>query len=261
MLQKSKPWGFTLFARRYGEEALLDCLERNEERGVVYHREGIVGDYDEFEDPEELMTLPPDGERIERNRSGKGKAMSLDKIVVHGAREHNLKNIDVTIPRDKLVVLTGLSGSGEVVSGFDTIYAEGQRRVCGEPFFLRQDVLRSDGKARRGHDRRPVPGHLHRPEDHLQEPPVHRGHGDGDLRLPAAALRPHRHPHCPICGREIKQQTIDQIVDQVLSLPEKTRIQVMAPVVRGRKGEHQKEFEAARKSGFVRARVDACSTI
>ena len=182
--------------------------------------------------------------------------MSLDKIVVHGAREHNLKNIDVTIPRDKLVVLTGLSGSGKSSLAFDTIYAEGQRRYVESlssyaRMFLGQmekpDVDMIDGlspaisidQKTTSKNPRSTVGTVTEIYDYL--------------RLLYARIGI---PHCPICGREIKQQTIDQIVDQVLSLPEKTRIQILAPVVRGRKGEHVKEFEAARKSGFVRARVD-----
>ena len=182
--------------------------------------------------------------------------MSLDKIVVRGAREHNLKNIDVTIPRDKLVVLTGLSGSGKSSLAFDTIYAEGQRRYVESlssyaRMFLGQmekpDVDMIDGlspaisidQKTTSKNPRSTVGTVTEIYDYL--------------RLLYARIGI---PHCPICGREIKQQTIDQIVDQVLSLPEKTRIQVLAPVVRGRKGEHVKEFEAARKSGFVRARVD-----
>ena len=182
--------------------------------------------------------------------------MSLDKIVVRGAREHNLKNIDVTIPRDKLVVLTGLSGSGKSSLAFDTIYAEGQRRYVESlssyaRMFLGQmekpDVDMIDGlspaisidQKTTSKNPRSTVGTVTEIYDYL--------------RLLYARIGI---PHCPICGREIKQQTIDQIVDQVLSLPEKTRIQILAPVVRGRKGEHVKEFEAARRSGFVRARVD-----
>ena len=182
--------------------------------------------------------------------------MSLDTIVVHGAREHNLKNIDVTIPRDKLVVLTGLSGSGKSSLAFDTIYAEGQRRYVESlssyaRMFLGQmekpDVDMIDGlspaisidQKTTSKNPRSTVGTVTEIYDYL--------------RLLYARIGI---PHCPICGREIQQQTIDQIVDQVLALPEKTRVQILAPVVRGRKGEHQKEFEAARKSGFVRARVD-----
>ena len=177
-------------------------------------------------------------------------------IYVKGARAHNLKNIDVTIPRDKLVVLTGLSGSGKSSLAFDTIYAEGQRRYVESlssyaRMFLGQmekpDVDMIDGlspaisidQKTTSKNPRSTVGTVTEIYDYL--------------RLLYARIGI---PHCPICGREIKQQTIDQIVDQVLALPERTKIQVMAPVVRGRKGEHQKEFEAARKSGFVRARVD-----
>src|SRR5699024_4974422 len=163
---------------------------------------------------------------------------------------------DVTIPRDKLVVLTGLSGSGKSSLAFDTIYAEGQRRYVESlssyaRMFLGQmekpDVDMIDGlspaisidQKTTSKNPRSTVGTVTEIYDYL--------------RLLYARIGM---PHCPICGREIKQQTIDQIVDRVLALPEKTRIQVLAPVVRGRKGEHQKEFEAARKSGFVRARVD-----
>ncbi len=182
--------------------------------------------------------------------------MSLDKIEVRGAREHNLKNIDVTIPRDKLVVLTGLSGSGKSSLAFDTIYAEGQRRYVESlssyaRMFLGQmekpDVDKIDGlspaisidQKTTSKNPRSTVGTVTEIYDYL--------------RLLYARIGI---PHCPICGREIKQQTIDQIVDQVLALPEGSRIQVLAPVVRGRKGEHVKEFDAARRGGFVRARVD-----
>ncbi len=182
--------------------------------------------------------------------------MSLDKIVVHGAREHNLKDVDVTIPRDKLVVLTGLSGSGKSSLAFDTIYAEGQRRYVESlssyaRMFLGQmekpDVDMIDGlspaisidQKTTSKNPRSTVGTVTEIYDYL--------------RLLYARIGI---PHCPICGREIKQQTVDQIVDQVLKLPEKSKIQILAPVIRGKKGEHQKEFEAARRSGFVRARVD-----
>ncbi len=182
--------------------------------------------------------------------------MSLDKIEVRGAREHNLKNIDVTIPRDKLVVLTGLSGSGKSSLAFDTIYAEGQRRYVESlssyaRMFLGQmekpDVDKIDGlspaisidQKTTSKNPRSTVGTVTEIYDYL--------------RLLYARIGI---PHCPVCGREIKQQTIDQRVDAVLALPEKTRLQVLAPVVRGRKGEHVKEFDAARRGGFVRARVD-----
>ena len=179
-----------------------------------------------------------------------------ETISIRGARENNLKNVDLEIPRDKLVVLTGLSGSGKSSLAFDTIYAEGQRRyVESLSSYARQflgqmdkpDVDQIDGlspaisidQKTTSKNPRSTVGTVTEIYDYL--------------RLLYARIGI---PHCPICGREIKQQTIDQIVDQVLALPEKTRVQILAPVVRGRKGEHQKEFEAARKSGFVRARVD-----
>ncbi len=182
--------------------------------------------------------------------------MAMDKIIVKGAREHNLKNVDVTIPRDKLVVFTGLSGSGKSSLAFDTIYADGQRRYVESlssyaRMFLGQmekpDVdsieglspaISIDQKTTSKNPRSTV-GTVTEIYDYL--------------RLLYARIGV---PHCPVCGREITQQTVDQIVDQILALPEKTRVQILAPVIRGRKGEHQKELENARKSGFVRVRVD-----
>ena len=180
----------------------------------------------------------------------------LDHIYVKGARENNLKNIDVEIPRDKLVVLTGLSGSGKSSLAFDTIYAEGQRRYVESlssyaRMFLGQmekpDVDYIDGlspaisidQKTTSKNPRSTVGTVTEIYDYL--------------RLLWARVGT---PHCPKCGKEIKQQTIDQIIDQVLSLPEGTRIQVMAPVIRGKKGEHTKIFEDAKRSGYVRARVD-----
>ena len=179
-----------------------------------------------------------------------------DKIVVRGARENNLKNIDVTIPRDKLVVLTGLSGSGKSSLAFDTIYAEGQRRYVESlssyaRMFLGQmdkpDVDYIDGlspaisidQKTTSKNPRSTVGTVTEIYDYL--------------RLLWARVGT---PHCPKCGKEIKQQTIDQIIDQVLNLPEGTRVQIMAPVIRGKKGEYAKVFEDARRSGYVRARVD-----
>jgi excinuclease ABC subunit A len=179
-----------------------------------------------------------------------------DKIVVKGARANNLKNIDVTIPRDKLVVLTGLSGSGKSSLAFDTIYAEGQRRYVESlssyaRMFLGQmdkpDVDYIDGlspaisidQKTTSKNPRSTVGTVTEIYDYL--------------RLLWARVGT---PHCPRCGKEIRQQTIDQIIDQVLALPDGTRIQIMAPVVRGKKGEYAKTFEDARKSGYVRVRVD-----
>ena len=177
-------------------------------------------------------------------------------ITVKGARVNNLKNIDVSIPRDKLVVLTGLSGSGKSSLAFDTIYAEGQRRYVESlssyaRMFLGQmekpDVDYIDGlspaisidQKTTSKNPRSTVGTVTEIYDYL--------------RLLWARVGT---PHCPICGKEIKQQTVDQIIVQVLALPEGTRIQVMAPVIRGKKGEHAKIFEDARKSGYVRCRVD-----
>ena len=182
--------------------------------------------------------------------------MSMKSIQVKGAREHNLKNIDIEIPRDQLVVITGLSGSGKSSLAFDTIYAEGQRRyVESLSSYARQflgqmekpDVDYIDGlspaisidQKTTSKNPRSTVGTVTEIYDYL--------------RLLYARIGI---PHCPVCGREIKQQTIDQIVDHVMELKERTKIQVLAPVVRGRKGEHVKEFEAARKAGYVRVRVD-----
>ena len=182
--------------------------------------------------------------------------MQKDKIVIKGARENNLKNIDVEIPRDALVVFTGLSGSGKSSLAFDTLYAEGQRRYIESlssyaRMFLGQmekpDVDSIDGlspsisidQKTTSKNPRSTVGTVTEIYDYL--------------RLLYARIGV---PHCPVCGREIKQQSVDQIVEKVMKLEERTRIQVLAPVVRGRKGEHKKELEAAKKSGFVRVRAD-----
>ncbi len=182
--------------------------------------------------------------------------MANDKIIIKGAREHNLNNIDVTIPRDKLVVLTGVSGSGKSSLAFDTIFADGQRRYMESlssyaRMFLGQmekpDVDSIDGlspaisidQKTTSKNPRSTVGTVTEIYDYL--------------RLMYARIGI---PHCPVCGREIRQQTVDEIVDRVLELPEKTKFQVLAPVVRGRKGEHKKEFESAKKAGFARVRVD-----
>ena len=183
-------------------------------------------------------------------------SMASDKIVIRGAREHNLKNVNLTIPRDKLIVMTGLSGSGKSSLAFDTIYADGQRRYMESlssyaRMFLGQmekpDVdsieglspaISIDQKTTSKNPRSTV-GTVTEIYDYL--------------RLLYARIGI---PHCPICGREIRHQTIDQIVDRVKELPEGTKIQILAPIARGRKGEYQKELDGIRKQGFVRVRVD-----
>ena len=179
-----------------------------------------------------------------------------DKIIVRGAREHNLKNVNITIPRDKLVVFTGLSGSGKSSLAFDTIYAEGQRRYVesmssyARQFLGQMDkpevdsieglspAISIDQKTTARNPRSTV-GTVTEIHDYLR------------LMYARAGL-----PHCPKCGKEIRQQTVDQMVDAISALPEGTKLQILAPVVRSRKGEHQKLLEDARKGGFVRVRID-----
>lgn len=182
--------------------------------------------------------------------------MPNNEIVIKGAREHNLKNVDLTIPRDKLIVFTGLSGSGKSSLAFDTIFADGQRRYIESlssyaRMFLGQmdkpDVDSIDGlspaisidQKTTSNNPRSTVGTVTEIYDYL--------------RLLYARIGI---PHCPVCGREIKKQSVDQIVDRIMELSEGTRIQLLAPIVRGRKGEYQKELEQARKSGYVRVRVD-----
>ena len=177
-------------------------------------------------------------------------------IRVQGARVNNLKNISVEIPRDKLVVLTGLSGSGKSSLAFDTIFAEGQRRYVESlssyaRMFLGQmdkpDVDAIDGlspaisidQKTTSRNPRSTVGTVTEIYDYL--------------RLLWARCGT---PHCPKCGKEIRRQTIDQIVDQIMGLPERTKFQILSPVVRGKKGEHQKVFDDARRGGYARVRVD-----
>ncbi|HHE48410.1 MAG TPA: excinuclease ABC subunit A, partial [Candidatus Acetothermia bacterium] len=180
----------------------------------------------------------------------------MEKLIVRGAREHNLKDIDLEIPRNRLVVITGISGSGKSSLAFDTIYAEGQRRyVESLSAYARQflglmekpDVdfieglspaISIDQKAR-SHNPRSTVGTVTEIYDYL--------------RLLYARIGK---PHCPKCGRPIERQTAQQIIDQVCALPEGTAVQIMAPVVRGRKGEYKHVFEELKKEGFVRVRVD-----
>ena len=179
-----------------------------------------------------------------------------DHIFIKGARENNLKNIDVSIPRDKLVVLTGLSGSGKSSLAFETLYAEGQRRYV--------ESLSSYARMFLGQMEKPDVDYIEglSPAISIDQKTTSKNPRStvgtvteiyDYLRLLWARVGT---PHCPICGKEIQQQTIDQIIDQVMALPEATRIQVLAPVIRGKKGEHAKIFEDARKSGYVRVRVD-----
>ncbi len=179
-----------------------------------------------------------------------------DSIFIKGARENNLKDIDLEIPRDKLVVFTGLSGSGKSSLAFDTIYAEGQRRYV--------ESLSSYARMFLGQMDKPDVDYIEglSPAISIDQKTTSRNPRStvgtvteiyDYLRLLWARIGV---PHCPKCGREIRQQTIDQIVDQVMSLPEGTRIQVLAPVVRSRKGEHARVFEDARRGGYVRVRVD-----
>ena len=173
--------------------------------------------------------------------------MANDKIIIKGAREHNLKNINLTLPREKLIVMTGLSGSGKSSLAFDTIYADGQRRYVeslssyARMFLGRMDkpdvdeitglspAISIDQKTT-SHNPRSTVGTVTEIYDYL--------------RLMYARIGV---PHCPVCGRVISQQTVDEMVDEVLKLPERTRFQVLAPVVRGRKGTQAKELDAARR--------------
>ena len=182
--------------------------------------------------------------------------MATDKIIIKGARENNLKNVDLELPRDQLIVFTGLSGSGKTSLAFDTIYADGQRRYV--------ESLSSYARMFLGQMDKPDVDYIEglSPAISIDQKTTSKNPRStvgtvteiyDYLRLLYARIGI---PHCPVCGREISQQTVDQIVDKVMALPEGTRIQVMAPVVRRRKGEHQKELEAARRSGYVRVRVD-----
>ncbi|MGE5579891.1 MAG: excinuclease ABC subunit UvrA [Bacillota bacterium] len=182
--------------------------------------------------------------------------MSRDKIIVRGARQHNLKGIDLEIPRDKLTVITGLSGSGKSSLAFDTIYAEGQRRYVESLSAYARQFL----------------GLMDKPDvDYIEglSPAISIDQKAGArnprstvatvteiydyLRLLYARVG---HPHCPVCGKPISKQTVDQIADQIESLPEGTRFSILAPFVRGRKGEHEKVFDDIQRAGYVRVRVD-----
>ena len=186
--------------------------------------------------------------------------MASKFLTVKGAKEHNLKNVDVSIPRDSLVVFTGLSGSGKSSLAFDTIYAEGQRRYVESLSSYARQFL----------------GQMEKPNVELIEglsPAISIDQKTTSknprstvgtvteiydyLRLLYARIGI---PHCPVCGREISRQTVDDITADVLSLDEGTRIQLMAPIARGKKGEFVKELESVRKSGFARVRIDSIPT-
>ena len=179
-----------------------------------------------------------------------------DKIIVKGARVHNLKNVSLEIPRDKLIVFTGLSGSGKSSLAFDTLYAEGQRRYVESLSAYARQFL----------------GQMNKPDvDYIEglSPAISIDQKTTSknprstvgtiteiydyLRLLYARIGI---PHCPKCGKIITQQTVDQIVDRVMDLGEKTKIQVLAPIVRGKKGTHEKLLDNIKKNGYVRARVD-----
>ena len=182
--------------------------------------------------------------------------MTKDHIYVRGAKEHNLKNIDVKIPRDKLIVVTGLSGSGKSSLAFDTIYAEGQRRYV--------ESLSAYARQFLGQMEKPNVEYIEglSPAISIDQKTTSRNPRStvgtvteiyDYLRLLFARVGV---PHCPVCGEEISQQTVDQIVDKVMELDERTKIQILAPVIRGKKGEHKKELERIKKDGFVRVRID-----
>jgi len=182
--------------------------------------------------------------------------MAKDRIIVKGAEEHNLKKIDLDIPRDKLIVITGLSGSGKSSLAFDTIYAEGQRRYVESLSAYARQFLGQMEKPRVEYIEGLSPAISIDQKTTSKNPRSTVGTVTeiyDYLRLLYARVGT---PHCPVCGNEISSQTVDEIVDQVLELPERTKIQVLAPIVRGRKGEHERTFLQAVRDGFVRARID-----
>ena len=179
-----------------------------------------------------------------------------NSIFIKGARENNLKNIDVEIPRDKLVVVTGLSGSGKSSLAFDTIYAEGQRRYV--------ESLSSYARMFLGQMDKPDVDYIEglSPAISIDQKTTSKNPRStvgtvteiyDYMRLLWARVGV---PHCPKCGKEIRQQSIDQIVDRIMALPQGTKLQILSPVIRGKKGEHVKVLEDAKKSGYVRARID-----
>ncbi|HKL12717.1 MAG TPA: excinuclease ABC subunit UvrA, partial [Halanaerobiales bacterium] len=182
--------------------------------------------------------------------------MGSEKIIVKGAREHNLKNLDVEIPRDELIVITGLSGSGKSSLAFDTIYAEGQRRYV--------ESLSSYARQFLGQMEKPKVEYIEglSPAISIDQKSTSKNPRStvgtvteiyDYLRLLYARIGT---PHCPVCGKEISSQSLDEIVDQVLELKNRTKLQILAPVIRGRKGEHDQVFAQARRDGFIRVKVD-----
>ena len=183
-----------------------------------------------------------------------------EKLIIKGAREHNLKNVDVELPRNKLIVFSGLSGSGKSSLAFDTIFAEGQRRYM--------ESLSSYARQFLGTMDKPDVDYIEglSPAISIEQKTTHNNPRStvGTVteiydyyRLLFARIGI---PHCPNCGKEIKEQSVDQIIDTIMSWPENTKIQILAPVIRGKKGEHQKILEDAKKSGFIRARIDGVMT-
>ena len=183
-----------------------------------------------------------------------------DRIIIKGAREHNLKNVNVTLPRNKLVVISGLSGSGKSSLAFDTLFAEGQRRYMESlSSYARQFLGRMDKP-----DVDSIEGLS--PAISIEQKSTNKNPRStvGTIteiydfyRLLFARAG---HAHCPNCGREIREQSVDQIIDTVMEWPDGTKMQILSPVIRGKKGEHQKILEDAKKSGFVRARIDGVMT-
>ena len=179
-----------------------------------------------------------------------------DQIIIKGARENNLKNVDLVLPRDRLIVFTGVSGSGKSSLAFDTLYAEGQRRYV--------ESLSSYARMFLGQMDKPDVDYIEglSPAISIDQKTTSRNPRStvgtvteihDYLRLLYARIGV---PHCPECGREIRQQTVDQMIDQITLLPERTRVQILAPLVRSRKGEHVKLLEDLAKQGYVRVRID-----
>lgn len=185
-----------------------------------------------------------------------GEFMGAKKIIIKGAREHNLKNVDIELPRDSLIVFSGLSGSGKSSLAFDTIYAEGQRRYVESLSSYARQFLGQMGKPDVDYIEGLSPAISVDQKTTSKNPRSTVGTVTeiyDYLRLLYARIGV---PHCTVCGKEIQKQTVDQIVDKIMQLPEKSKIQILAPIVRGRKGEYVKELDSLRKSGFVRVRID-----